>query len=546
MSRAVDPLIGSVIAKRYEVVREIGKGGMGTIYEVRNTRLGRSFALKTLSSGAQEGEVLARFRREAEIVAKLNHPNILDVVDWDLLEDGSPCMIMEYLRGEDLAMRVREGGPLSWPDFARIADQVLAALSVAHRAGVVHRDLKPQNIFLAADDNGDERVKLLDFGISKLRDSRTFTTTDTKVLGTPAYMPPEQAEGRQEDVSPASDVWAMGAILYEMASGKVAFDGPSIPAILYMVCHGRPRPLAELRRDAPAQLLAVIEHALTPDIADRLGSAEQLRADLRKALAGVEGVSCSDPLRSRTSPIVGQRAPMSTPVSGVPVIVQTVDTGPVAMGATIAFAPEPAIASARPRPTTGAPPAVATAAPTALPVGTSAPTARRRWPLAVAIVAVVVVGIGSFNALRPSRPSPAVTPPAVTPPHERPPALPAQVPVTIVSTPPGADVFRLPSEAKVGTTPWTGELDRAEGTAVFVLKKRGFADSRVEIDQRTGGPANVELARIATGVSPIVKAPTPTPTPSTPITPTPVSPHPTHPDRGRGEPVDPFAPKRGS
>lgn len=553
MSRAVDPLIGSVIAERYEVVREIGKGGMGTIYEVRNTRLGRSFALKTLSSGAQEGEVLARFRREAEIVAKLNHPNILDVVDWDMLEDGSPCMIMEYLRGEDLATRVREGGPLSWPDFARIADQVLAALSVAHRAGVVHRDLKPQNIFLAADDNGDERVKLLDFGISKLRDSRTFTTTDTKVLGTPAYMPPEQAEGRQEDVGPASDVWAMGAILYEMASGKVAFDGPSIPAILYMVCHGRPQPLAELRRDAPAHLLAVIEHALTPNVADRLGSADQLRAELRRALARVEGVSWSDPLRSRTSPIIGQRAPTSTPVSGVPVIAQIVDTGPVAMGATIAVTHEPklAIGSALTPPVTSAPLALSTAAPTGIQVGSSATTSPRRWRITVVSVAVLVVGILGLNALRSSShephpsaspmtmSSPPVTLPVIPPPIALPPTVPAQVPVTIISTPPGADVFRLPSEARVGFTPWSGQLERAEGTAVFVLKKRGFADSRVEIDQRTGGPANVELSRAATAVAPITKAPTP-------ITPIPVPPLPTHPVRGKGEPVDPFAVKRGS
>src|SRR3954468_20562823 len=113
MSTAVDPLIGSVVAGRSAVVGGIGKGGMGTNYEVRNTRLGRSFALKTLTTGSDNEEILARFRREAEIVASLNHPNILDVVDWDTLADGSPCMVMEYLRGEDLSTRLRAHGPLA-------------------------------------------------------------------------------------------------------------------------------------------------------------------------------------------------------------------------------------------------------------------------------------------------------------------------------------------------------------------------------------------------------------------------------------------------
>src|SRR5262252_9751155 len=121
MSRTAvaDPMIGSVIGDRYEVVRKIAKGGMGTIYEVRNVGLGRSFALKTLTAEAAEDfEVLVRFRREAEIVAKLRHPNIVEVVDWDTLDDGSPCMVMEYLVGDDLAHRLRDRGQLAWPEIA--------------------------------------------------------------------------------------------------------------------------------------------------------------------------------------------------------------------------------------------------------------------------------------------------------------------------------------------------------------------------------------------------------------------------------------------
>jgi serine/threonine protein kinase len=533
VSPAVDPLIGSVIAERYEVIRVIGKGGMGTIYEVRNTRLGRSFALKTLSSGSENEEVLARFRREAEIVASLNHPNILDVVDWDTLDDGSPCMVMEYLRGEDLSTRIRVGGPLAWPDFARIADQVLAALAVAHRAGVVHRDLKPQNIFLAADDNGDESVKLLDFGISKLRDARTFTTTDAKVMGTPAYMPPEQAEGRQEDVGPASDVWAMGTIFYEMATGTVAFEGSSVPAILYKVCHGRPRPILELRPNTPPKLVAVIEHTLMPRIADRLPTAEKLRSDLRSALSSIGGISWPEPLRSRTGPALGQRAPAPTPASSV-AVASTASTRSVANAPTMA-AGQASLAAQAAVPASRA----------EIRASSEAPRRRRFWLIAAPLVAIAVGGgiavvASSGSSSSTSSPSPtAPAAPVVTggstaprPVTDPPATVPARVIIHIDSTPHGAEIFRLPSEAMVGLTPWMNEVDRSEGTAVFVVKKPGYIDRRVEIDLRVGGPILVVLSRekVRTSVKPPISKP-PIATPDV------------HQDRKKGDPIDPFATK---
>jgi len=572
MSRAVDPLIGAVVAGRYEVIRIIGKGGMGTIYEVKNTRLGRSFALKTLSNGSQDAELLARFRREAEIVAKLTHPNILDVVDWDTLEDGSPCMIMEYLRGADLSTRLRERGPLAWPDFARIADQVLAALTVAHRAGIVHRDLKPQNIFLAADDNGNERVKLLDFGISKLRDARTFTTTDAKVMGTPMYMPPEQAEGRQEDIGPATDVWAMATILYEMATAKIAFEAPNIPAVLYRVCHGRPKPLEEMRPDAPEGLVKLIESALVVDVKARLDSIERMRVELRNAMSHLSGVTWPEPLRARTNPV-------ATPSSGVPVIARKVESGPVATAETIAgghdvtvaTGPTPAVA-ARPTPAVAAGPTPAVAAVAAaetqlaaIPAAAPALETRQKkpWFVPAVLAGVTLAGVVGFIAMRSTHgdatgrpapsprvateptPSPAPTPtptpsPSPTPaPQPPPPEQPATVHVVIASKPDGADVYRMPSEAKVGVTPWSSELDRAEGTAVFVLKKKGYTDGKVEIDLRSGGEPVVELAKLVTTakVKPDRRDGSPQTSPNT--TPTTVQT-----GRKKSDPVDPFAPKK--
>jgi tRNA A-37 threonylcarbamoyl transferase component Bud32 len=413
-------MIGSVIGDRYEVVRKIAKGGMGTIYEVRNVGLGRSFALKTLTAEAAEDfEVLVRFRREAEIVAKLRHPNIVEVVDWDNV-DGVPYLVMEYLRGEPLKTRLQRG-PLAWPELALIADQIMAALAVAHRAGIVHRDLKPENIFLTSDDSGEERVKLLDFGISKLRDSKTFATTDARLLGTPAYMAPEQAEGLADQIGPATDVWALGAILYEMATARVAFDAPNTPAMLYRVCHGRPDPIHKLRRDAPKPFAALVSRALTIDIAERPQHVEFVRAELRAALREVENVQWPEPLR-------------------------TIDM--------------PAVAVVVPR-----------------------PRRRGRW-IALAGMLAAAAGIAGYLVLRdPAREAATGAAPPVDvakppPPVDvaKPEPAPDVVELKIDSDPPRAMIYREGEREPIGTTPFTYRVPRTGDTAKLVLKLAHYRD----------------------------------------------------------------------
>ena len=280
----MDPLLGKVVGGRYQVVRLLARGGMGNVYEVLHQRVNRTFALKTMARELlTNAQSMARFRREAEVVAGFRHPNIVEIVDWETLDDGSPCMIMEFLRGEELASLIQRTGPLPWRQIAMLGDQALSALSVAHRAGIVHRDLKPQNIFVVYDDAGELHAKLLDFGVSKIRDG-SMATGSAEMIGTPAYMSPEQALARTGEIGPAADIWAMGAILHEMASGRVAFDAPNMPAILYRVTHGEPEPLRVYRPDTPAGFEQLVYQALSHDPAHRIVDAHTLRMGLRHTI----------------------------------------------------------------------------------------------------------------------------------------------------------------------------------------------------------------------------------------------------------------------
>ena len=321
-----DPLIGQRIGNRYEVLRLIGKGGTGSIYEASNVRLGRSFALKMLKGeAATNPDVIQRFRREAEIVARIKHPNIVEIVDWEELPDGSPCIVMEYLKGEDLASRISRSGALPWPQIAQIADQVLAALTVTHASGVVHRDLKPQNVFLAVDDAGDEQVKLLDFGVSKFRDGTTLVTTDARLVGTPAYMAPEQAQGQAGSVGTHTDLWAMAIMLHEMATGVLAFTGTNVPAMLYAICHMDPVPIVEHRPDAPPAFVQLIADALVRPVEQRLADAAAMRARLRDALSDLPDVQflrrakpASGVVRPRSDDALAMTAPAGASIAMTP------------------------------------------------------------------------------------------------------------------------------------------------------------------------------------------------------------------------------------
>jgi serine/threonine protein kinase len=284
---AYQSLIGRTILDTYRIIRQIGAGGMGSIFEAEHVRMGRLFAVKLLDASLSENEeVFQRFKREAEIAGQLGHPNIVEVTDFNKTEDGVPFMVMEKLDGEDLADRIQKKGPFTFQAAFPILQEVIDALEAAHAAGIVHRDMKPQNIFLCKRGRRDDYVKLLDFGISKIKQSGGIQTHTNAVMGTPYYMSPEQAEGRNKDIDSRTDIFAMGAIIYEMLTAKLAFYAPSVPTAMFKVCYEEPPPIIEMVPNLPTGLAEVLAKALKKDKEERYASARALGDDLERVYSG--------------------------------------------------------------------------------------------------------------------------------------------------------------------------------------------------------------------------------------------------------------------
>jgi serine/threonine protein kinase len=239
--------VGGVLQGTYEILRLAGRGGMGEVYEARHLRIPGRFAVKVLHQQEHhDAEALARFRREAEITSSLRHPNIVQVLDFNQLQSGAPYLVMEFLDGVDLAQKLRATGhPIAMPPFEviRLVGQMASALAAAHAIGVVHRDLKPQNVFIVPmAGQAREFVKILDFGISTVKGG-TPTSQEGSLVGTPEYMSPEQASGTVSDLDGKTDQFALAAIAYEMFTGRPVFSGSDLPTVLYNILHGEPLPL---------------------------------------------------------------------------------------------------------------------------------------------------------------------------------------------------------------------------------------------------------------------------------------------------------------
>ena len=272
----------------YRLGEMIGKGGMGEIYEAHHVSIPKRYAIKILRGDyADNPEALKRFHREATIAASVGSAHIVEVYDFNQAEDGCLYMAMELLDGEALSDYLGRESPLDPLRWLEIMTQIAYGLDAAHAAGVVHRDMKPDNVFLSIV-NGKEVVKVLDFGISKIKTTETMQTQAGAILGTPNYMSPEQAEGGARDVDARADIFSMGAIAYEALSGNLAFGGPSLPAVFMKICFEEPTPLAQVAPQLPYGAIASVEKAVSKKPEDRFGSLGEFCEAFRAGLESNE------------------------------------------------------------------------------------------------------------------------------------------------------------------------------------------------------------------------------------------------------------------
>jgi hypothetical protein len=279
---------------RYEIVREVGRGGMGVVYEARQVGLNRTVALKMILAGAHAGpEAVRRFRAEAEAVARLKHPNVVQIHDIDEA-GGLPFFALEFVPGGTLERRLA-AGPLPVAEAVWIAERLAAAVAAAHEAGIVHRDLKPANVLLAEDGT----PKVTDFGLAKSLEADDGRTATGAILGTPNYMAPEQAEGRVKDIGPATDIWSLGAVLYAMLTGRPPFRGDSTLQTLDLVRFKEPEAPRRVRAEVPPALEAVCLKCLAKNPADRYLSAAALVEDLARVRDGKPPLAAGRVRRNR-------------------------------------------------------------------------------------------------------------------------------------------------------------------------------------------------------------------------------------------------------
>jgi serine/threonine protein kinase len=282
--RGPEDRVGELLNATYKIERLIAVGGMGAVYEVSHTRLEQHFAVKFLDPAfAHNQEAYSRFRREAEIASNLINTHVVQVFDFNTDTSGNPYMVMELVDGRTLDEVLAVRKSLKVDDVLSIYRPLCGALDACHEAGIVHRDLKPSNIIVNLDKPRPV-VKLLDFGISKIKqqDSDPAVTRDNVVMGTPNYMSPEQAQGQNKAMDKRTDVFALGAILYELLSGRRAFDADSLPSLLHAIVYDEPTPL----RNVTPAVYDVIKKALMKDPVQRFQGAGELLHALEQALRG--------------------------------------------------------------------------------------------------------------------------------------------------------------------------------------------------------------------------------------------------------------------
>jgi serine/threonine-protein kinase len=503
-------LIGRNLGKNYRVVEPIGAGGMGIVYLVEHTKLKKRFAAKVLNSElAMNAEACARFEVEAHAVSQLDHDNIINVIDYGTSEEGLVFLVMEYLKGRTLQTRMDQA-PLSREELLGVMLQICHALGCAHEAGIVHRDMKPDNIFLNERMRGrPPLVKVLDFGISKARDVSLRDGRITKqgqVLGSPEYMSPEAARG--DEVDSRADIYAVGIMLYELVTGTVPFRSENYLKVLQKHISEKPVPPRQLVPDLPEALEKLILRALAKHPDGRQQTTEELENELLAALPE----EAERVLRSRHTPSGGGW--LLTPPVGVAIRPTTDPQVTPSSGATpvpVVEEPAPEVAPAP------------TAAPTPTAIETLPPRSglrSRRFLIragGAAAIAILLSALGVRQLLggddgekKKPAPSPAVAaaipapapptvtpaPPAVTP---EPPAAPepaaAKIPFKIDSTPRGAAVFL--NGKPVGKTPLAIQVARGRRPGQLKLVLHNHSPVARKVDLSKPVDLKVSLERLA-------------------------------------------------
>jgi len=276
--------VSTKLGGRYQLVREIGAGGMGRVFQALDTETGRTVAAKIMIASSEDNlEALLRFQQEGAVLSTLKHPNIVEVYGT-FLEEHTSCIIMELLEGQSLAQILRSEGRLPLPRVKYLAYQVASALAFAHKRAIVHRDVKPDNVMVV----GNDQVKVTDFGIARiLRTGATLNTATGVTIGTPLYMAPEQIEGQKVDGR--ADIYSFGAVLYQMVTGRPPFEGEDPLTVAFKHVHKAPQPPSEVNADVPEDWEAVILKALAKDPADRFQTAAALEEAVGTLRTGQPG-----------------------------------------------------------------------------------------------------------------------------------------------------------------------------------------------------------------------------------------------------------------
>lgn len=385
------PELGTVLAGKYSIVRRIGEGGMGIVYEAMHLRIKQRVAIKMLLPDVMEiPDVVSRFEREARASGQLKSTNAARVLDVEVTEGGIPYMVMEYLEGSDLSAELERRQQLPIVEAVDHVLQTCNAMREAHRLGIIHRDLKPSNLFLTTIE-GRPTIKVLDFGISKLEDDREARVTGTQAtVGTPLYMSPEQIRSAKH-VDARTDIWALGIILFELLAGKTPFEG-STTAAAVAICVDEPPSLRSFRPDVPPELEAIVMRALAKDREARFQSVEAFAVALMPFAPGSTSFAPGSPSASGPIAPVGSRPDLAA-------LARTETSGTDLLAGF------------------KAPPRPGTATSGSWSTGAGGPKKKSAWPIFAVIGGVVLIGgaVAIGAVLRSTASHPSDVPSATTP-----------------------------------------------------------------------------------------------------------------------------------